>query len=58
MSSTESKEVFLMSKSLKESTYSSGDSNLFEVLLEVCLLVVPAVIGLVFAGILRVLLYR
>jgi hypothetical protein len=47
-----------MSKSLKESTYSSGDSNLFEVLLEVCLLVVPAVIGLVFAGILRVLLYR
>jgi hypothetical protein len=48
------KGVFLLNESLKKSTCSSGDFNLFEVLLEVSLLVVPAVIALLFLALLYV----
>ena len=51
------KGAFLLNESPKKSTCSSGDSNLFEVLLEVFLLVVPAVIVLLFVGVLGILFH-
>jgi hypothetical protein len=48
------KEVFLLNESLKKSTCPSGDFNLFEVLLEVSVVVVPALIASLFLAILSV----